>query len=247
MTSSWWCRTTPTKMARGRSSPPDRADPRLRVLRQDTVLDVTQNWNATLAASRGDYVLMIGDYPTCFFPGFFGSDENRAGGPAPPDALTFEAWFYVSPGTAPGGEAGLYGAPCTKACELAAGGAFQSASRRKIPEELFAFRQPIALTMQTTLLSRRFIDALDGPVFAPPFPDWHAYAALCVRADDWRYLPHRCVVVGTSRGSFSQAFNQGGLPGGPGVPRVSVHRPGPRCRDARSGRRVAFDGSAHVR
>ena len=36
-------------------------DPRIRLLRSDTPLPVTENWNRALDASSGDYVLMLGD------------------------------------------------------------------------------------------------------------------------------------------------------------------------------------------
>ena len=46
------------------------ADKRLKYVRLDDVVSVTDNWNHALQVSRGDYVVMIGD-DDCLLPAFF--------------------------------------------------------------------------------------------------------------------------------------------------------------------------------
>ena len=45
-------------------------DHRLKVLRTEEVLSVTDNWNKVYQASSGDYILMLGD-DECLIPGYF--------------------------------------------------------------------------------------------------------------------------------------------------------------------------------
>jgi len=71
-------------------------DARLRVVRSEEVLPVTENWLRALRAARGDYFLMIGD-DDLLLPGFFDRAARILERHALPDCLTFDAYSYVAP------------------------------------------------------------------------------------------------------------------------------------------------------
>jgi glycosyltransferase involved in cell wall biosynthesis len=50
-------------------------DPRLKVIRLETPVSVTDNWNKALYASSGEYILVMGDVD-CLLPGYFDSVEQ---------------------------------------------------------------------------------------------------------------------------------------------------------------------------
>src|SRR4051812_25862328 len=72
-------------------------DPRMRVLRQPEPLSVTDNWNRTLEAATGDYVLLIGD-DDCLLPGAVARLEALLDEFEQPDVLSFEAYGFAFPG-----------------------------------------------------------------------------------------------------------------------------------------------------
>ena len=74
------------------------SDTRLRVLRSEDMLAVTENWMRALRAAWGDYFLMIGD-DDLLLPGFFERASLILERYDMPDCLTFDGYSYVAPGS----------------------------------------------------------------------------------------------------------------------------------------------------
>jgi len=177
-------------------------DNRVRVVRQQTVLPVADNWNAAYRASRGEYVLMLGDddalLPDCFnvLRGLLDAHDE-------PDCLTYNAFSFVSPDAIAGLDVAHYADPHFRFDDSLRGECELSGSeRRRIVSDMFRFRARIPLNMQTTLVARRAYEQLpDGP-YRAPFPDHFALNALLLTVGRWVISPAKPLVVGVSSKSF---------------------------------------------
>lgn len=179
---------------------------RVRITRQGRVLPVAQNWTAALAASVGDYVLMMGD-DDYLLPHALARLDHVLNQHEDPDCVLFNGYSYVAPDSI-ASETSSYWAPYHFAYgpELSGEGVIGRAIRNSIVRDMFRFRQRIPLNMQTTLFSRKAALAIPGGVFQPPFPDHFLLNALLISAKNWIFLPDRLVVVGMSPKSFGHYF-----------------------------------------
>lgn len=177
-------------------------DPRMKVKRLDEPVPVTDNWNAALDASDGDYVLMMGDddYLPADFTRRVRALIERHG---QPDCITYNAYSYVFPSAIEGLAISHFADP-----HFRFGPEFEHEMlmplemRGRIVRDMFRFRNRIPLNMQTTIVSRKAIDRLPGKLFKAPFPDHYALNALLLTAERWLYSPQQLVIVGVSLKSF---------------------------------------------
>lgn len=178
-----------------------RPDKRLRVIRLDKPVCVTDNWNAALAASSGKYVLMMGD-DDCLLPGYFLKMEKLIRKYNEPDCLTYNAYSFVAPNS-------VHNTGCfykdpffSYGAEFSQESNLSCEKRFAIVRDMFRFRNRIPLNMQTTLMKRAAMDTIKGGAFQPPFPDHYALNSLLLTAGSWVFSPEKMLVVGVSPKSF---------------------------------------------
>jgi hypothetical protein len=182
-------------------------DPRLRVLRQDTALAVTDNWNACLEVSSGERLTLIGD-DDLLLPGYFERADALLERHGQPDVLQHNSYAFAFPGFA-GSDVSQYDDSfCKLAPPLPTQGEVSAAQRRDVVGALFRFDFPIVLNLQTALVTRAALDALPGGRFKPPFPDFWALAGMMLTVDRWVVDPERLTVIGVSPKSFGQTVHQ---------------------------------------
>ncbi len=189
-------------------------DPRLRVIRLDDPVPVTDNWNVALAAATGDYVLLIGD-DDYLMPNYLERADALLREFADPDCLSYEAYAFAFPDALPGSPAGHYADPLfAPDPALPPGGEIEPSLRREFARAVFRFHYRFCLNMQTTLVSRRMSEQLRNGLFRPPFPDFYGLIALMLVAPRWAYSPERLVIVGVSPKSFGRTLHRGGQDAG---------------------------------
>ncbi len=189
-------------------------DPRLRVIRLDEPVPVTDNWNVALEASTGDYVLLIGD-DDYLLPHYFERADALLREHGDPECLSYEAYAFAFPEALPGSSEGHYADPLFPPDPaLAPGGLIPASLRREFAAAVFRFHYRFCLNMQTTLVSRRAMDRMRNGLFRPPFPDFYALIALMLLVDRWAYSPERLVIVGVSPKSFGRTLHRGGQDAG---------------------------------
>ena len=106
-------------------------DPRLKAVRQAQGLDVTENWNACLALSRGERIMLIGDDDR-LLPGYFERADEQLERWGAPDVLTYGAVAFAAPGFVEGSVA-HYADPCWEVeNDLPDDGLFTPALRRGV-------------------------------------------------------------------------------------------------------------------
>jgi glycosyltransferase involved in cell wall biosynthesis len=179
-----------------------RSDKRLKVVRLEECVCVTDNWNRALLASSGEYCLMMGD-DDCLLPGYFSRMQEVLKKYYDPDCVTYNAYSYVAPQSVSGNSGSFYKDPFFNfSPDFAGEGLILTEKRFAIVRDMFSFRNRIPLNMQTTLMSRKAMNKIKGGAFQPPFPDHYALNSLLLTAHSWVFLPEKMLVVGVSPKSF---------------------------------------------
>ncbi len=177
-------------------------DSRLKALRLEKPVSVTDNWNHALSAGSGDYFLMMGD-DDCLLPGYFKRMEDVLKKYDNPDCVTYNAFTYVTPNSINGNTRSYYNKVHFKfGPDFTEEGLIAPWMRFSIVRDMYRFRVRIPLNMQTTLVARKAAARIQGGVFHPPFPDQYALNALLLSAERWIYLPENLLIVGVSPKSF---------------------------------------------
>lgn len=181
-------------------------DPRLRAIRSKSVLSVTDNWNAALTTSTGEYILMIGD-DDLLLPDCCATLDRLLAMHHNPDCLSYNAYRFIAPDAIHGIETAYYGEAYFKfEPDLDRSRFLEADLRRSIVRDMFRFRTRFPLTMQIAVVRRDAMDRLPNAPFQPPFPDHYALAALLLTAETWAHAPVRPLVVGVSSKSFGHFF-----------------------------------------
>jgi glycosyltransferase involved in cell wall biosynthesis len=185
-----------------------KCDPRLRVVRSEEVLPVTENWLRALHAASGDYFLMIGD-DDLLLPGFFERAALALERNGHPDCLTFDGYSYVAPGSFGRDAPALWSPRHFDTRTLQPERDLSREERLKIVRDMFRFKVRFPLNMQLTLFSRAAVAAVPGEVFRAPFPDHFALNSFLLRANRVVVTDERLLVVGVSPKSFGHFFYGG--------------------------------------
>lgn len=201
-------------------------DRRVKVIRQPKVISVSENWTAALHASKGDYVLMMGD-DDYLLPGALLTLDETLSKHAAPDCILFNGYSFVTPNAISGNHCS-YWAPEHHhySTDFNQESVLTYSHRMEIVRDMFRFKQRIPLNMQTTLFARRVIERECGGVFRAPFPDHYLLNAMLIAAKKWIYLPKRLVVVGVSPKSFGHFFYSQTAGEGLSYLGISTHFPG---------------------
>lgn len=176
-------------------------DRRVKILRLEEPIPVTDNWNNALFAASGDYIMMMGD-DDLLLPGYFVRMAQIVDQHGQPDCVLHNGYSYVAPNSIGENQHGFYSrAHFNFGPDLTTEGVMPMAQRFSIVHDMFRFSVRIPLNMQTTLVRR---DKL--PRFHPPFPDHYALNSLLLTADKWVFTPEKLLVVGVSPKSFGHYF-----------------------------------------
>ena len=183
-------------------------DPRVRVVRSERVLTVTENWMAALRAARGDYLLMVGD-DDLLLPSCFADADAILRKHDDPDCLTFNAYTYVAPGSFGAGSPAFWSPRHFDLGPLRPERELPTTERLSIVRDMFRFRVRFPLNMQLTIFSRAAVASVPGDVFRAPFPDHFALNSFLLRARRFVVTDARLLVVGVSPKSFGHFFYGG--------------------------------------
>jgi len=180
-------------------------DDRIVYRRTSHFLPVTDNWNAALAHSSGDYVLMLGD-DDGLLPGYVMRMCDAVERFSEPDVIYTGALLFTYPGVDPHHPEGFL-APNTYAKFFEeATEPFVLPHERAVAavREAMNFNLAFNFNMQLSLLSRRLIERVQtrGEFFQSPFPDYYATCAAFVEATRIIADPRPHVVIGVTPKSY---------------------------------------------
>jgi glycosyltransferase involved in cell wall biosynthesis len=178
-------------------------DPRIRYLRTDSLVPVTDNWNNALDHSSGDYVVMLGD-DDGLMPGYFSTVEQALENFPDPDFIYGSALFYAYPGVIPDQPHGFLRKDRNRVFTETEPFWLDHERACQIARDYLDFRMPVASNMQFSLISRRKIDEFrsNGPFFRSPYPDFYATPALFLTSNRILVYPDPLVVIGITPKSY---------------------------------------------
>jgi glycosyltransferase involved in cell wall biosynthesis len=187
------------------------ADQRIRYYRTERELPVTENWNAALERSTGDYVIMLGD-DDGLMRNCLTAAHKMIGQWHQPDVIYTQALQFAYPGAIPGHPRGFV--------QIAYNDFLKGVERplllsRQTAWEMvrnaMSFRLLYGFNMQHFIISRKLVETLQskGPFFQSPYPDYYAANAIMLKAQTVVANPQPLIMIGISPKSFGYYyFNQ---------------------------------------
>jgi glycosyltransferase involved in cell wall biosynthesis/2-polyprenyl-3-methyl-5-hydroxy-6-metoxy-1,4-benzoquinol methylase len=191
-------------------------DERIRYVRTQGFVPVTENWNNALRHSRGEYVVMLGD-DDALLPGYGSSLRELIGRFERPEVIYTGALLFAYPGVLPDGPEGYVRSGSSAPFFAGAGtGAAEPhrldpAQAHALVADAMALRATYGFNMQYVAVARAAIDELagDGDFYRSPFPDFYAMNLLFARARTIVIDPRPRVVIGITKRSYGYLhFNQ---------------------------------------
>jgi glycosyltransferase involved in cell wall biosynthesis len=181
------------------------ADSRIRYSRTASALPVTDNWNAALALSTGEYVLMLGD-DDGVLPGYVAEMAALVDRFDAPDLIYTGSLVFTYPGVDPARPDGFLASNSHAEFFDGAAKPFLLGRERALDavRKSMEFRLAFNFNMQLSLVSRRLIDELrpHGDFFQSPFPDYYASCVAMLTARSVVVDPRELVVIGVTPKSY---------------------------------------------
>jgi glycosyltransferase involved in cell wall biosynthesis len=180
-------------------------DDRVKYVRTDRFVPVTENWNNALRHSTGEYVVMLGD-DDALLPGYFSAMRRHIERFGAPEAIYTSAMLYAYPGVdraAPRGYLQPYGY-ATFLRGATEPFVLDRAVAREAVSQAMDFRVRYGFNMQFALVSRALADRIagEGEFFRSPFPDYFAMNMVMLRAAPLLVDPEPRVVIGVTPRSY---------------------------------------------
>ena len=181
-------------------------DPRVKYVRQEKLIPVSENWTRALEASSGDYFVMMGD-DDCLLPNYFDRMAVLLKEFSYPDCIHYLGYLFVMNGVIEGGNGPRYDPswgiwPPTQ-------GLIPRTAREEFVRSFFDLRSHCQFNSQLVLVSRKFAETLTRGFYVEPYPDFYSMCALLLEAERFVFTPLKAVVVGVSpKSAGSYYFNR---------------------------------------
>ena len=180
-------------------------DDRVRYVRTDSFVPVSENWNNALRHGTGDYFVMLGD-DDALLPGYFAAMRRHLERFGEPQAIYTGAMLYAYPGVDPAAPDGYLQSYGYASFLRGAAEPFvlDPAIAREAVRQAMDFRVRSGFNMQFALVARALADRIagDGELFRSPFPDYFAMNMVMLRARRILVDPAPRVVIGVTPRSY---------------------------------------------
>jgi glycosyltransferase involved in cell wall biosynthesis len=180
-------------------------DKRIRYVRSEEFLPVTDNWNRALERSSGEFVIMLGD-DDGLMKGYFSRALALIAEHGRPDLIYSSGYLYAYPGVFPDYPDGLLHHYRNATFLQAAGGPFWLPREQalRLVRDSLDFKMKFTYNMQYSLIGRPLIDEMleDGPFFQSAFPDYYATNVMFLKAKRILIDPEPTVAVGITPKSY---------------------------------------------
>lgn len=187
-------------------------DPRIRCVRPDRPLPVTEHWNFALGHAGGDYVLMLGD-DDALLRGHLRIVDQVAREFDVPDMLYTGAHLFSYPGAEPAWPRGYllpYGY-ATFLRDRRFPFVLDRTQARGVVDDFLRFRCTFGFNAQFMLFSRSLLERLltRGPVYQSPFPDYYVANAAMLESHRIVVVPAPLVAIGVTPKSYGHFHSEG--------------------------------------
>jgi len=183
-------------------------DARIRAWRNPQLVPVTDNWNAALSHSTGDYFIMLGD-DDALLPDALSRLAALIERWSRPMAVYAQAEQYAYPDVFPERPAAFLQ---TGYNEFLAGRRepfdLPKSEARRMVRAAMAFRIRYGFNMQHFAISRSLVEQLrtKGAFFQSPYPDYYAANAVLLAASPLVATPEVLALIGISPKSFGYYY-----------------------------------------
>jgi len=189
-------------------------DERIVLLRHERFLTVTENWNAALARSTGDYVIMLGD-DDALLDGFMERVAALVQEHGNPDLIFCSAYFYAYPGAVPGFQDGFLKKDASPIFQRAVAGRLEKEEAMDYVRRSVGLRMDFPYNMQFSVFRRALCQKIpESVLFRSPYPDYYATNALFLYADRIIVEPEPLVIIGIAKKSYGYLHFNGQEAGG---------------------------------
>lgn len=180
-------------------------DARIKIKRANYPLSVTDNWNIALAASSGEYILMLGD-DDAIMPKYLSEMTGLLEKFNSPDVVYTGAELFTYPQVDPNYPTG-YLMPYSYATFFRGKRdpfLLNKETALNAVRSAMSFEVTYGFNMQFALISRKLITRLTrfGPFFQSDFPDYYAMNTVFLTADRILVNPSPQVIIGVTPKSY---------------------------------------------
>lgn len=183
-------------------------DARIRYCRMENLIPVTDNWNAALERSTGDYIIMLGDddglMADCLAKAGRLISEWRD-----PEVIYTQAIQFAYPGVIPGENSGFTQVAYNEFL-LGREQPFMLSSDQalRMVRSALNFRLSFGFNMQHFIVGRALLSRLaaKGTFFKSPYPDYYAANAILLASRSILANPEPLVMIGISPKSFGYYY-----------------------------------------
>jgi hypothetical protein len=180
----------------------------VRIIRSDTPLSVTKNWNVAIEAALGEYAIMLGD-DDALTPGLLGRLSAIIQRFDRPDVIYQMAYHYAYPGVFESQPNGYF-------CSVNNSALFdlsdepyqlQDSLARKLGRQAMNFHHEVSFNAQHFVWKLDYVrNAGFKPFFQSPYPDYFACFATFLTAARIVVVPTPEIIVGIAKQSFGFYF-----------------------------------------
>jgi glycosyltransferase involved in cell wall biosynthesis len=199
-------------------------DPRIRLVRTQVAVPVTDNWNQSLKHARGQYVLMLGD-DDALAPGCLARYDRLIAEHEAPDVIYGMAYHYAYAGVNPNAPQGYFVTLKPRAIYADQPGPtlLPVSQARQFGRRALGLRHEFGFNSQHFAWNRRFIESLGryGSFFQSPYPDYYSSFVTMLKAERILVEPDPWVIIGISPRSFGFYFHQNEISAGNQMLRLS--------------------------
>jgi glycosyltransferase involved in cell wall biosynthesis len=181
-------------------------DRRIKYLRSERTLSVTENWNVALNAARGEYVLMLGD-DDALVPELLRQLRAIIEKEGRPTVIYMMAYHYMYPNV-------LSAQPDGSFLEVVNSELFTRSDTTywlDAKEAEFLAREAVSFHHKVSFNAQHFVWRRDfttghGDFFRDPYPDYFACFYTFAKAKRILVLPTASIIVGIAKQSFGYFF-----------------------------------------
>ena len=184
------------------------SDRRIAYSRSATALSVTQNWNRALDASRGDYVLMLGD-DDGLLPGALRKMASLTEQSGNPDLLFANALLFAYPDVMPDRPDGFLRRQRSPLfAEMHEPYRLSRSRALALVRQAMRFEMPFPFNAQYYLPSRRLVERVKakGSFYQSPYPDYYGALAVMIASESTIVCPEPFMVIGITPKSFGYYY-----------------------------------------
>ena len=178
---------------------------RIKYVRSERFLAVTDNWNNALDHCTGDFVIMLGD-DDGLMKGYFRRAHELVEQFPTPDLIYTSGYLYAYPGVLPDHPEGLLNHYRNASFLQTPRDPFwlPTQQARQLVRDSLNFKMKFTYNMQYSLIGRPLIDDMlaDGRFFQSPFPDYYATNVMFLKAKRILIDPEPMVAVGITPKSY---------------------------------------------